>query len=190
MRAMLFHFSIESFSSLSRAPSISPLGRALSALATHAPPPRRRPAAAAAAAAAAFNVEPFQVSQQETGAAAGAPSTSSAGDLRARAAAAQTSASLSADDEFHHRSSSRDSRSRSRGRLPTTSETSSRHRSLSQQRRNRRRNSNQSGPAATVLEGFQDAWETIMSGGIRNVPQRGHVADAGALCSFFFRVLS
>ena len=152
-------------------------------MATHAPPPRRRPAAAAAAAAAAgaaaaaatsssfFNVEPFQVSQQETG----APSTSSSsGDLllRARAAAAQQQqqqTSLSADDEFHRPSRER---SRSRGRLPTTADTataSRHHRSLSR-RSHRRRSRNNSqgggGPAATILEGFADSWETIMGGGI------------------------
>lgn len=112
-------------------------------------------------------MEPFQVSQQQE---TGAPSTSlSSGDLllRARAQQQQQTTSLSADDEFHR--SSRE-RSRSRGRLPTTSDTS-RHRSLSQQgrshnRRRRARNSHHQGPAATILEGFADSWETIMGGGI------------------------
>ena len=113
-------------------------------------------------------MEPFQVSQQETGegAAATTSTNSSSGDLlRARAAAVSTTASLSAADEFHRPSHHRD-RSRSRGRLRTT--TNSRHRSLSQQRAssNRRRHRSQRGPAETVLEGFADAWETIMSGGI------------------------
>ena len=202
-QVMLHFFSIEnrasSLSRLSPSPSFPAFwgARSLSALATHAPPPRRRPAAAAAAAAAAgaatssfINVEPFQVSQQqETGAAAAASSAStSSGDLRARAQQqTSASASLSADDEFLRRSSLSRDRSRSRGRLPTTADTSSRHRSLSQQRRTNRRlrGSSNQGPAATVLEGFADAWETIMGGGIEMFRSEAMSLMQVRLVSFF-----